>query len=247
MDLFFHPSPPHMPPLRPHRPSYYVPIRSLYVPIRSVEALHFRICSSTPCPPHMPPLRPHVLKRAPVLRFYTFLIRSYTFRGGPRILKHFVWLDSIQVAMLLVPDLLHHEALLSTIQCCYGLHLLCLHRFRVPGHNVHGAWVQDRLQLSILLYVPIRSVQPSRTSLTLLYVPIRSVYVPYTFHLLFQRLCSIVSIKKTCKSRLKWHPLLRSYTFLVRSYTFREGPSLSDLFFHHPPRYRVDQKAPCVP
>jgi len=65
------------------------------------------------------------------------------------------------------------------------------------------------------LYVPIRSVQPSRNSLKLLYVPIRSPYVPDTF---------------STQNKRIWSKVIRSYTFratlplkagnVVTNYTF---------------------------
>ena len=66
------------------------------------------------------------------------------------------------------------------------------------------------------LYVPIRSVQPSRYSCKLLYVPIRSVYVPIRFPIQKERLLSKVIRSYTFRATLSrfLRIVLQSYTFL---------------------------------
>ena len=73
------------------------------------------------------------------------------------------------------------------------------------------------------LYVPIRSVQPSRNSVKLLYVPIRSYYVPIRSECLCHSICNILIRSYTFRATLSrfCEIVIRSYTFLLRSYTFR--------------------------
>ena len=95
------------------------------------------------------------------------------------------------------------------------------------------------------LYVPIRSVRPSREYRELLYVPIRSLYVPYTFRLVFAKNLSgsytflYAPRYPSRNSRKLCRKVIRSYTcgeisndvpagnlqYVSRSYTFLYVPS----------------------
>ena len=72
------------------------------------------------------------------------------------------------------------------------------------------------------LYVPIRSVQPSRNYVKRLYVPIRSYYVPIRSSICFSIFCWKVIRSYTFRATLSLFCEIgiRSYTFLLRSYTF---------------------------
>jgi len=72
------------------------------------------------------------------------------------------------------------------------------------------------------LYVPIRSVQPSRNYVKRLYVPIRSYSVPIRSSICFSIFCWKVIRSYTFRATLSLFCEIgiRSYTFLLRSYTF---------------------------
>ena len=68
--------------------------------------------------------------------------------------------------------------------------------------------MQAKCEYVQLQYIPLRSVQPSRSNYEFLYVPRRSIYIPYTFLNVFFTFCPNV----------------------IRSYTFRATLSLKTNF-----------------
>ena len=113
----------------------------------------------------------HVLKRHLLWRSYTFLIRSYTFREASSL---WFCVGSCRPScsevirsytFLYVPCNPHSKSLQSRPEA-------------IRSYTFRATLSLNAISPAMKLYVPIRSVQPSRNSVKLLYIPIRSYYVP---------------------------------------------------------------------
>ena len=158
----------------------------------------------------------HVLKRHLLWRSYTFLIRSYTFREASSLWFCFgscrpSCSEVIRsYTFLYVPC----NPLSKSLQSCPEA---------IRSYTFRATLSLNAISPAMKLYVPIRSVQPSRNSVKLLYVPIRSYYVPIRSECLCHSICNILIRSYTFRATLSrfCEIVIRSYTFLLRSYTFR--------------------------